>query len=122
MQVHVIHESDKLYPSDTDTHATASSGLLADSHERVTRRRLRGTVISDRMQKTITVRVERVFKHAKYKKYIRRHKNYHAHDEESTARMGDQVEIEQCRPLSKIKRWRLISVLQRADLVEGGAL
>lgn len=83
------------------------------------RRTLRGTVISDRMEKTITVRVERVFQHPKYKKYIRRHKKYHAHDEQSAAHVGDRVEIVETRPLSKQKRWRLLSVLDKSRLPGG---
>jgi len=89
--------------------------------ERHKRRTLRGVVVSDRMAKTITVRVERVFKHPKYKKYIRRHAKYHAHDEDQAAKIGDQVEICETRPLSKIKRWRLLSVLNVASMPEESA-
>ena len=93
----------------------------ADPKQRNKRRTLRGVVVSDRMTKTITVRVERVYKHAKYKKYIRQHDKYHAHDENDTARTGDEVEIAETRPTSKIKRWRLVSVLRRAVMTEGDA-
>ena len=86
------------------------------------RRVLQGQVISDRMDKTITVRVERVFRHPKYEKFIRRHKSYHAHDEQGAAKVGDTVEIVECRPTSKIKRWRLASVVERAVLTDGGVL
>jgi small subunit ribosomal protein S17 len=100
-----------------------SSGAESEAEKgRGSRRTLRGLVVSDRMEKTITVRVERVFKHPKYKKYIRRHKKYHAHDEERTAHVGDEVEIRECRPLSKIKRWRLVEVVSRAALPDGGDL
>ncbi len=87
---------------------------------RNSRRTLQGTVSSDKMDKTITVRVERVFPHPKYKKYIRVHKKHHAHDEENQAKVGDIVEIVECRPLSKIKRWRLVSVVSAATTIEGG--
>ncbi len=90
--------------------------------KRSSARVLQGIVVSDRMEKTITVRVERMFKHPKYKKYIRKHKKYHAHDEASAAAEGDRVEIMETRPLSKIKRWRLVSVLHKSDLPAGGEL
>ncbi len=82
--------------------------------KRLKRKTLQGIVVSDRMQKTITVDVERVFRHPKYGKYVRRHKKYHAHDENRDAHIGDVVEIAECRPLSKLKRWRLVSVIERA--------
>jgi small subunit ribosomal protein S17 len=85
---------------------------------RNTRRRLTGVVTSDKMAKTITVRVERRFKHAKYGKYVRTHKNYHAHDEKGEARVGDKVDIVSTRPLSKLKRWRLERVAERPALTE----
>jgi small subunit ribosomal protein S17 len=88
------------------------------------RGRIWGTVVGDRMDKTITVRVERTYKHPKYGKYVRRHTRYHAHDEKNEAHVGDQVELMECRPLSKTKRFRLIRVTQRADAAaaaEGGA-
>lgn len=89
--------------------------------ERGRRRAMQGTVVSDGMNKTISVRVERVFKHPKYKKYIRRHEKYLAHDEEDSANVGDIVRIVECRPLSKTKRWRLTEILTKA-LVDGGPL
>ncbi|GIX22362.1 MAG: 30S ribosomal protein S17 [Gammaproteobacteria bacterium] len=79
------------------------------------RRRLIGRVTSDRMQKTITVVVERLVKHPLYGKYVRRSTKLHVHDEEQSARIGDQVEIEECRPISKTKAWRLIRVVSRAE-------
>lgn len=80
---------------------------------RNTRRALQGTVMSDGMDKTVSVRVERVFKHPKYNKYIRRHTKYLVHDENNEAKVGDTVEIAECRPMSKTKRWRLVNVLER---------
>jgi len=73
-----------------------------------------GRVTSDKMAKTITVKVERTFKHPKYGKYVRRDKRYHAHDEGEVAGIGDLVEIAATRPLSKLKRWRLVRVVEAA--------
>ena len=90
--------------------------------KRQKRKVLQGIVVSDRMQKTITVDVERVFRHPKYGKYVRRHKKYHAHDENREARVGDVVEIAECRPLSRLKRWRLLRVLERSALASTGGV
>ncbi len=79
------------------------------------RRAVRGSVISARMDKSITVLVVRQFKHPLYKKYIRRSTRLHAHDESNDCREGDIVLIEECRPLSKMKSWRLIRVLERSE-------
>ena len=79
------------------------------------RRAVRGSVISARMDKSITVLVVRQFKHPLYKKYIRRSTRLHAHDERNDCREGDIVLIEECRPLSKMKSWRLIRVLERLE-------
>lgn len=78
---------------------------------RNTRRSLSGVVVSDKMDKSITVRVERLYRHAKYGKIVRRHDKYHAHDEKNEARLGDEVEIMATRPMSKTKRWRLVRVV-----------
>lgn len=72
-----------------------------------------GVVVSDKMEKTISVLVERRIKHPKYQKYILRHTRYKAHDEQREAHIGDRVEIAETRPLSKTKSWRLIKVLER---------
>ena len=77
-------------------------------------RTLVGRVVSDRMQKTITVLVERRERHPIYEKYIRRSSKVHAHDENGECHVGDLVAIEPCRPLSKTKSWRLNRVLERA--------
>ena len=74
----------------------------------------RGIVISDKMQKTITVKVERQILHPMYKKFIKRSKTFFAHDEENTARVGDFVQIVETRPLSKNKHWRLDSIITRS--------
>ena len=77
-------------------------------------RTLTGHVVSDKMDKTITVLVERRVKHPLYKKYIRRSTKLHAHDENNDCHTGDKVSIEQCRPLSKTKSWRLHEIIERA--------
>src|SRR6266508_4743289 len=73
-----------------------------------------GRVVSDKMDKTIVVSVERLARHRLYKRVIRLTKKFKAHDEQNDARVGDTVLIEESRPLSATKRWRLVSVLQRA--------
>ena len=78
-------------------------------------RTVQGDVVSARMDKTITVLVERQVKHSLYKKYIRRSTKLHAHDQENQCREGDTVLIEECRPISKSKSWRLVDVLSRAE-------
>ena len=72
-----------------------------------------GVVVSDKMDKTVVVMVNRLIKHPVYKKYIRRRAKFMAHDEQNSARMGDTVEIIQSRPLSKFKRWRLTRIVER---------
>lgn len=73
-----------------------------------------GTVTSDKMDKTITIRADRMVKHPRYGKYIKRKTTFHAHDENNEARAGDFVEVEFARPLSKTKRWRLVRVMKAA--------
>jgi len=73
-----------------------------------------GTVISDKMDKTVTVLVERISKHPIYKKYIRKRAKFKAHDENNVCRMGDKVLIVEGRPLSKEKRWRVREVIEKA--------
>jgi small subunit ribosomal protein S17 len=72
-------------------------------------------VVSDKMDKTVVVLVNRLVKHPIYKKYIRRRAKFMAHDEANTARLGDTVEIIQSRPLSRLKRWRLTRIINRED-------
>ena len=73
------------------------------------KRIMQGVVVSDRMEKTIVVNVERKFPHPLYKKFIKRSKRYHVHDKDNQFKMGDIVKIHECRPLSKSKRWEVIS-------------
>ncbi len=77
-----------------------------------------GVVVSDRMDKTRVVMVERLTQHPQYKKYIRRRKKYYAHDENNETRMGDVVKIMETRPLSKLKRWRIVEILRRAERLD----
>ena len=74
----------------------------------------RGIVVSDKMQKTVTVKVERQILHPMYKKFIKRSKTFFVHDEENSARVGDFVQIVETRPLSKNKRWRIESIITRS--------
>ena len=74
-----------------------------------------GTVVSDRMQKTVVVSVERFFRHPEYNKLVRRRTKVKAHDEEQKCRMGDRVKVMETRPLSRDKRWRIIEVVQGAQ-------
>ena len=73
------------------------------------KRIMQGVVVSDKGDKTIVVRVERRFTHAMYKKIIRRSKRFHAHDPENKFKIGDQVRIEECAPISKQKRWIVLA-------------
>ena len=73
------------------------------------RRVLRGTVVSDKCDKTVIVRVERRFMHPLYKKYITRSKRYAAHDEDNRCKVGDQVSIRECRPISRRKRFEVVA-------------
>ncbi|MDA0654042.1 MAG: 30S ribosomal protein S17 [Proteobacteria bacterium] len=70
---------------------------------------VQGTVVSDKGQKTIVVEVERRVKHPIYKKFIRRRNRFHAHDETNQAKLGDVVRIQECRPISKLKTWRVVT-------------
>ena len=83
--------------------------------QRCSRATKSGVVTSDGRDKTITVKVEFVVRHAKYRKYLRRRTVLHVHDEKNEAVVGDLVEIGECRPLSKTKQWRLLRVVSRTD-------
>jgi small subunit ribosomal protein S17 len=96
--------------SDTIT-APVSAPVLERGHkkERV------GEVISSKMTKTIVVRVERRFPHPQFKKVVTQYNKFYAHDEKSEAKVGDIVLIQETRPLSKLKRWRLTQILERGE-------
>jgi len=73
-----------------------------------------GIVVSDKMEKTVVVEVNRIVKHPLYKRYIRRTKRFKAHDPENACRIGDRVRIEATRPLSKEKKWRVVDIIDKA--------
>ena len=74
-----------------------------------------GRVVSDNMQKTIVVRVEERRLHPRYRKHIRRHAKFYAHDPAEAAGLGDLVKIEESRPYSRSKRWRLVEIIEKAE-------
>ncbi len=78
------------------------------------KRQLTGTVVSDKMDKTAVVQVERLVKHPLYKKYIRRRNKFAAHDKDNSCNIGDKVLITESRPISKLKRWRVTDILEKA--------
>jgi small subunit ribosomal protein S17 len=89
--------------------ATSPEAKRGNRKERV------GEVVSNKMTKTIVVRVERRFPHPQYKKIVTAYKKFYAHDEKAEAKIGDTVRIEETRPLSKLKRWRLVEVVERNE-------
>ena len=90
------------------------------NNEKAAGRRTIGRVVSNKMQKSVTVSVERLVKHPAYGKFIRRTTKIMAHDEEGTCRQGDTVAIVECRPISKNKSWRVVEIIERApqDTIE----
>ncbi len=96
--------------TETKNSAEAPATPAARRNEKV------GQVVSTKMQKTIVVAVEMRKAHAKYKRIIRTTKKFYAHDEQSSARMGDMVRIRETRPLSKLKRWSLEEIVRRSAL------
>ena len=95
-------------PAPTGTNAPAEAAR-AKRKERV------GEVIANKMAKTIVVQVERRFAHPRFKKVVTGYKRLYAHDEKSEAKVGDRVRIEETRPLSKTKRWRLVAVVEKGS-------
>lgn len=81
------------------------------------KRILQGPVVSDKNNKTVVIRVDRAFKHPLFKKVVRRSKRYHAHDENNQCKVGDVVMIRECAPISKLKRWEVVT----ADQLEAEA-
>src|SRR6478672_12898549 len=88
----------------------------AEEQARTHRKARTGEVISDKMEKTIVVRVERRFRHPKFKKVVTQYKKFYAHDEKREAKVGDRVLIAETRPLSKTKSWRLVQVVEKNQL------
>ena len=99
-------------PATTGTSAEARNGLQK-------RGTMTGIVVSDKMQKTISVLIYRLVKHKKYGKFMRRSSVFKAHDENNTAKIGDTVRIHQTRPMSKTKRWALSEVVKAATVTAG---
>lgn len=83
-----------------------------------TQRVIQGIVVSDKMQKTIVISVERKKKHRLYHKVVTVTERYKAHDQDDSCKLGDVVRIEECRPMSKDKRWRVIEILTRGDVAD----
>lgn len=90
---------------------TGGIGKAVAGHRKIRQ----GTVVSDKMDKTVVVRVERLVQHPMYRKYVRQRKKYKAHDPENLCRVGDQVAIVETRPLSKDKRWRVQTILRQTN-------
>ncbi|MDX1387755.1 MAG: 30S ribosomal protein S17 [Acidobacteriota bacterium] len=88
---------------------------MSDVRERGLRKVRQGTVVGDRTDKTVVVSVERLLAHPLYGKQVKRQKKYHAHDENNEYRVGDVVRIEETRPLSKLKRWRVLELVERPE-------
>ncbi|WP_040662039.1 30S ribosomal protein S17 [Nitrococcus mobilis] len=84
------------------------------TERKTAKRTVNGRVVSNRMDKTVTIVVERLIRHSLYGKYIRRSTKLHAHDEDNSCQLGDWVAVEECRPMSKIKSWRLVKIIERA--------
>jgi small subunit ribosomal protein S17 len=82
--------------------------------EQGNKRTIKGVVTSDKMDKTIVVKAERLVKHTIFQKYVRQHVKYKAHDEQNQCKVGDKVLIVESRPISRDKRWRMIEILEKA--------
>ncbi len=89
------------------------------SEKKTLPRTLTGVVISDKMEKTIVVLIERRVRHPKYQKIVRRSTKIHAHDAENTAQKGDVVVVKECRPISKTKSWILESIKEKGEFIQG---
>jgi small subunit ribosomal protein S17 len=104
-------------PNTPTAETAAASPPAAAPAERANRKDRVGQVISSNMAKTIVVRVERRFPHPRFKKVVTGYKKFYAHDEKSEAKVGDRVRIQETRPISKTKRWRLVEVIEKANIV-----
>ena len=91
---------------------TSTAPAPETAHQAPARKERTGEVLANKMQKTIVVSVERRVPHPKFKKIVRVHKKFYAHDEKGEAKAGDRVLIRETRPLSKLKRWELVTVLK----------
>jgi small subunit ribosomal protein S17 len=103
-------------PAAEATETSTATATVEEEAGRTNVRKVRvGVVVSDKMDKTVTVNVERQFAHPLYGKGMKRAKKYHAHDENNEYRVGDTVRIVETRPLSKTKRWRVLELMSRPD-------
>ena len=93
---------------------TQRDNTQSDGAERNERKVMRGMVTSNKMSKTLVIQIDRKVKHPMYEKFVARKTKLYAHDEKSEAKVGDIVEVCQTRPLSKLKRWRLVRIVQKA--------
>src|SRR6478752_4305710 len=98
-----------------DSTTSTATAPAAAAENRGNRKERVGEVISNKMAKTIIVQVERRYAHPKFKKVVTGYKKFYAHDEKSEAKVGDRVRIEETRPLSKTKRWRLVEVVAKSS-------
>jgi small subunit ribosomal protein S17 len=98
---------------DTTPNPAAAAAPASTPARRANRKERVGEVIANKMAKTIIVRVERRYPHPRFKKVVTGYKKLYAHDEKKEAKVGDRVRIEETRPLSKLKRWRLVAVVER---------
>lgn len=112
-------EAEQQSSASTDLGAPAARAAAPSSKNR--RRERTGVVVSDTMSKTVVVSVEQVYRHPQYEKVVRRSRKFYAHDEAETARVGDTVRIRETRPLSKLKRWRVVEVIKSAHGSEAGS-
>ena len=102
-------------PAPAANAATTTTATTPAPAGRAKRKERMGEVISNTMAKTIIVRVQRRFAHPKFKKVVTGYKKFYAHDEKSEAKVGDRVRIEETRPISKTKRWRLVEVVEKGS-------
>ncbi len=101
--------------ADTNTADTQMADTqMADTNRKSRRQTLTGIVVSDKMDKTVTVEVERTYMHRLYRRYLKRTSKYAVHDEGNECKVGDRVNIVATRPLSKRKRWRVREIIERA--------
>lgn len=97
-----------------EAQVTDSQGTAKQATEQKNQRTVVGRVVSDKMDKTVSVVIERLIKHPSYGKYVRRSGKVMAHDESNECKIGDRVAIAECRPISRHKAWQVVSVIERA--------
>ena len=100
--------------NNTPSTGTPSTGNPSSALERNDRKVMQGMVTSNKMSKTLVIQIDRKVKHPMYEKFVSRRTKLYAHDEKGEAKVGDIVEVVQTRPLSKLKRWRLVRIVQKA--------